>query len=64
MTEFQIATLELQWWSIYVAAGVGILQCALIVCWIFIIYMELKRTSIILANQEKMLDTIEQTNEG
>ncbi len=64
MTEFQMATLELQRWSIYVAAGVGVAQCALIGYWIYIMHLASKRRNSILANQEKMLDTVDRTHRG
>ena len=64
MTEFQMATLELQRWSIYVAAGMGIAQCALIGYWTYIMHMASKRRNRILVNQEKMLDTINRTHRG
>ena len=66
VTEFQIATLELQWWSIYVTAGVGVAQCALMGFWIYIMHMASKRSKRILANQAKTLDIplIERTEDS
>ena len=56
MTEFEIATLQLQMWSIFVAAGVGILQSALIGCGLFMMHKASKHRDKVLDNQAKVLD--------
>lgn len=58
MTEFEIATLELQRWSIYVAAGVGVAQCALIGYWIYIMHMASRHRDRGLDNQTKSLNAL------
>ena len=58
MTEFEIATLELQRWSIYVAAGVGIAQCALIGIGLLMMYMASRHRDRALDNQTKALDAL------
>ena len=58
MTEFQMATLELQRWSIYVAAGVGIAQCALIGCGLFMMHKASNHRDRVLDNQTKALDAL------
>ena len=66
VTEFQIATLELQWRSIYIVAGVGIAKCALMGFWIYIMHMASRRSKRRLANQAKTLDIplIERTEDS
>ncbi len=58
MTEFEIATLQLQMWSIFVAAGVGILQCALIGCGLFMMHKASKHRDKVLDNQTKVLEAL------